>query len=174
MRVAYADPPYIGCSSLYKNEPEYCGEINHQTLIRELSHYDGWALSCTSNSLGELLTYAPGARVAAWVKPFSSWKPNVTPSYAWEPVIFKPVNRPEQKADKVRDWIAASITLQKGLTGAKPARFCMWLFDLLNMTPDDDFFDLYPGTGIVTECHDYWKMKHTSSQLTLDIQAYTD
>ena len=30
------------------------------------------------------------------------------------------------------------------------------------------------GTGIVTECHDYWKMKHTSSQLTLDIQAYTD
>lgn len=51
-----------------------------------------------------------------------------------------------------RDWLAESITLRKGLTGAKPKEFCYWVFDVLNLQPRDSLADLFPGTGIVTEC----------------------
>lgn len=87
MRFAYADPPYVGQARRHYG----CTEINHAMLISHLvsDFPDGWALSCSSTSLRELLPLCPeDARVAAWVKPFASFKPGVNPAYAWEPVIF--------------------------------------------------------------------------------------
>jgi hypothetical protein len=35
----------------------------------------------------------------------------------------------------------------------------MWLFDLLNMEPQDDFVDMFPGSGSVQKAWD--KFRHT-------------
>lgn len=48
-----------------------------------------------------------------------------------------------------KDFIVEPITLQKGLVGAKPARVCRWILDLLNFEPGDELIDLFPGTGIM-------------------------
>jgi len=154
MKFAYADPPYVGCSKLYKNEPEYDGEIDHQELIDNLVEEfpDGWALSCTSPSLKQLLAMCPEyVRVAAWVKPMASFKPNINPAYTWEPVIWTGGRKRDRYEDTVRDWVSANITIKKGLTGAKPRGFCVWLMNLLNVHPEDQLVDLFPGTNSLTD-----------------------
>ncbi len=158
MRVAYADPPYLGCCALYGHQHGTEGdcwdrEYTHALLIQRLRDEfpDGWALSCSSPSLQTMLTFCQkGVRVAAWVKPFAVFKPNVNPAYAWEPVIWigGRVKR-DRKEPTVRDWVSVEIALKKGLTGAKPEGFCWWLFDLLGLRTDDEFIDLFPGTGVV-------------------------
>lgn len=155
MRIAYADPPYVGQGHRYPEKEE----VDHVALIKRLvDNFDSWALSCSSPSLRIILPMCPDkVRVASWVKPFCSFKPNVNPAYAWEPVIFIPSGRKSRKDNTVRDWVSANITLKKGLVGAKPPLFCMWLLELLGMHPDDEFEDLYPGTGIVTESWYVWK-----------------
>ena len=165
IRIAYADPPYLGCSHYYPERQE----VDHNKLIEDLMwNYDNWALSCSSPSLGFLLNHyllrsGDGGsngmiRVAAWVKPFASFKPNVNPAYAWEPVIFRIKKQRKSRRDKtIRDWVKANITLQKGLVGAKPPEFCFWLFDLLQLEMNDTFDDLYPGTGIVGKCYFAWR-----------------
>ena len=67
----------------------------------------------------------PDVRIAAWVKPFASFKRGVTPAYAWEPVIYKPCR---SRTDRfiVRDFVSENITLKRGLCGLKPDRFCYW------------------------------------------------
>ena len=45
MRIGYADPPYIGCAHLYKDHPDYAGEVDHAELIARLERdFDGWVL----------------------------------------------------------------------------------------------------------------------------------
>jgi hypothetical protein len=91
-----------------------------------------------------------GVRIAAWVKPFAVFKPHVNPAYAWEPVIWRGGRLKRDRGEPtVRDWVSAEITLQKGLTGAKPEAFCWWLFDLLGLQTNDTVTDMYPGTGVV-------------------------
>lgn len=155
VRIAYADPPYLGCANRYPEKKE----VDHEKLIHELEGYDGWALSCHSPSLKILLPMCPdNVRIGAFVKPFCSFKPGVNPAYAWEPVIFKPARKKHGKdIETVRDWVSANIEIRKGLVGAKPIAFCYWLFDILGLELDDEFFDLYPGTGIVTRCWEGWK-----------------
>ena len=57
----------------------------------------------------------------------------------------------------VRDYVSANITMQRGVSGAKPDAFCLWLFDLLGMGPDDEFHDLFPGSGAVTRAWEKWR-----------------
>lgn len=151
MIVAYADPPYIGCAKLYPEQME----VDHAVLIGRLmaEFPDGWALSCHTPSLRQLLPMCPDdVRVAAWVKPFAVFKPNVNPAYAWEPVIWRGGRRKRARTEgTVRDWVSANVTLRRGLVGAKPEAFCRWLFELLGLQEGDDLIDLYPGTGIVSE-----------------------
>jgi hypothetical protein len=178
MKIAYADPPYLGCSGYY---PEH-EEVDHKKLIEDLQfgdpHYDGWALSCSTPSLWELLNHyllrdeiSKGVvRIAAWVKPFASFKPNVNPAYAWEPVIFKPARvKRDRKERTIRDWVSCNITMRKGLVGAKPPAFCYWLFELLGAHNDDEFFDLFPGTGIVTKCWEQWCLMKSNKQTILKL-----
>ena len=148
MKIAYADPPYVGQGHRYK-----CPEIDHAELIARLvrDFPDGWALSATSTSLRDLLNLCPpGVRVGAWVKQFAVFKKGVSPAYAWEPVIFTGGRKKSRTQFTGRDWCAANIVL-KGFTGAKPREFCYWLFDdLMGMRPGDELVDLFPGTGAVT------------------------
>lgn len=81
------------------------------------------------------------------------------PCYAWEPIIFRggrnPMNgykhAPPPKGGKQntpKDFLVEPITMKKGLTGAKPAKFCAWILDLLNFQHgEDELHDLFPGTG---------------------------
>ncbi len=152
MRFAYADPPYIGQAKRHYAHDPLCAEVDHAELIARLcrEYEDGWALSCSTPSLKQILALCPdGVRVMAWVKPFCSFKPNVNPAYAWEPVIVCGGRPRTRKQPTVRDWHAEGITLRKGLCGAKPKGFCYWLFEVLNVERGDTLDDLYPGTGIV-------------------------
>lgn len=155
MKFAYADPPYIGqAKRRYSHDPR-CAEVDHLDLVNRMVEEfpDGWALSLSSPTLQRVLTMCPpDVRVMAWVKPFCAFKPNVGVAYAWEPVIVRGGRRRTRKQDTVRDWVAANITLQKGLCGAKPPEFCYWLFEVLNLELEDELVDLFPGTGIVSRC----------------------
>jgi len=153
VRFAYADPPYPGQAHLYRDHPDYAGEVDHAALIARLvaEFPDGWALSSSSPALRDVLplTPPPLTRVCVWVKPFASFKPGVTLAYAWEPVFVCGGRKRTREEDTVRDWVSASITLRRGLTGAKPREFCRWLFRVLGARPDDELVDLFPGSGAV-------------------------
>lgn len=170
MRFAYADPPYIGQAKRhYGNQPDYAGEVDYRALIARLGEYDGWALSCSSPSLRILLPLCPDTtRVMAWVKPFASWKPGINPTYAWEPVLVYGGRRLGRFEDTVRDWVAASITLKRGLVGVKPDAFCFWLFGVLGMQANDRFDDLFPGSGAVTRAWESWQRQLLRSNETPD------
>lgn len=157
MKFAYADPPYVGQARRHYG----CMEINHEMLIAHLvaDFPDGWALSCSSPSLRGLLPLCPcDVRVAAWVKPFASFKPGVNPAYAWEPVIFRGGRKRGRGDLTVRDFVSANITLQRGTHGAKPREFCLWMFSLLGMLADDELVDLFPGSGAVGREWAAWQM----------------
>lgn len=159
MKFAYADPPYLG-----QGRKHYAGDHpdahiwdepgSHLALIERLGteYPDGWALSASSTSLHTLLPMCPQTvRIAAWTKPFAAFKRNVRVAYTWEPVIVQGGRISSKDGAGVnRDHLAESITLKKGLTGAKPERFCRWVLDLLGWRPGDTVDDLFPGSGVFT------------------------
>lgn len=166
MKVAYADPPYIGCAHFYpENE-----EVDHKELIQRLvdEFPDGWALSLHTPSLKYILSLCPDdVRVMAWVKPFASFKPGVGVAYAWEPVIVRGGRKRTRQQPTVRDWVSANITLKKGLVGAKPEAFAYWLFDVLNLQRGDELVDMFPGTGVITKCWNEFTSREEPFQLEL-------
>ncbi len=157
MKFAYADPPYIGQAR--KHYGPDAREVNHPLLIDYLEReFDGWSLSLSAPTLRTILPMCPDdVRVCPWVKPFAAFKKGVTQAYAWEPVIVKPLRRRPMDQPTVRDWVSASITLQRGVSGAKPEAFCRWLFEFAGMTPDDEFEDVFPGSGAVTRAWEKWR-----------------
>lgn len=166
VRFAYADPPYIGQAHRYPEKTE----VDHEVLVARLvSEYpDGWALSCSSPSLRIILNLCPDdVRVGAWVKPWAVFKPNVNPAYAWEPVIFRGGRKRTRKEPTVRDWCSASITLQRGVVGAKPREFCFWVFQWLNIQPEDRLDDLYPGSGAVPQALGMWRAQPRLLEMAL-------
>ena len=163
MKIAYADPPYIGCAHLYRDHPDYGGEVDHVALVQRLQdEFDGWVLhaAATPRSMAVLapLVEQTGARWMAWVKGFAAFKRNVSVAYAWEPVLVKAARKPVvSKRLVMRDWIECPITLRRGLTGAKPEKVCHWAFEMVGARPDDELHDLYPGSGAVTRAWETWQ-----------------
>lgn len=174
LRVAYADPPYIGQSKKhYGDHEDYAGEVDHGALIDRLeSDYpDGWALSLHMPSLGTILAMCEArglnqmkgdVRVCSWVKTFGAYKRNVRVAYVWEPVIVRPPVRLDG-AVPTRDFVfesevlAEPIAMKKGLSGAKPERFCYWLFNVMGLRPADQLDDLFPGSRAVSTAWEKWK-----------------
>jgi hypothetical protein len=178
MRFAYADPPYLGQGAkLYAQHHAEAAswddpETHRQLVARLLDEFpDGWAMSLSTPSLKHILPMCPDdVRIGSWVKTFVTFKKGVRPCYAWEPVIFRGGRNPSNgykhlppekngKQNTPKDFeisesdswevLACPITLKKGLTGAKPEKFCRWVLDLLNVQPGDEVVDLFPGTGIM-------------------------
>lgn len=167
MRFAYADPPYPGMARRYEAEAAADGreasEVDHEALIASLcaSYPDGWALSTNSVSLRLLLPMCPDdVRIAAWCKSWAPFKKGVSPAYVWEPVLFRGGRSWKERGgadvDHVRDWFVCPAH-QRGFFGSKPPAFCYWLFGLLGMDADDEFDDLFPGSGAVTEAWEAWR-----------------
>ncbi len=163
MKFAYADPPYVGCAKRYTGGVE----VNHRILIGWLeADFDGWALSCSVPSLRLLLPLCPDkVRIMAWTKRFVPHRPNVWPTYAWEPVICKPLPRPTNRAsDTPFDWMMAlpggfgrrGIGKQR-ILGEKPRGFVEWILQACKVEPADNISDIFPGSGAVAEAIDSWR-----------------
>jgi hypothetical protein len=166
LRLGYADPPYVGCAHLYADHPDFAGEVDHSQLIDRLeSEYDGWVLHASATptsiaTIAPLVAKIQGARWMSWVKGFAAFKRNVSVAYAWEPVIVKPARKPVvSKRLVMRDWVQESITLKRGLTGAKPEAVCHWAFEMLGARPEDELEDIFPGSGAVTFAWRTWQGK---------------
>ena len=165
MKFAYADPPYPGQAlKHYGNDPR-ASEVDHVALVAQLEQYDAWALSTSEPALeyvieclqaNGLRRAAGDYRVCPWVKPFASFKPGVNPAWCWEPVIVRGGRQLGRDVPTVRDWVSANITMRRGMHGAKPDKFCYWLFDFVGLMPDDKFTDLYLGSGAVTRAWEQW------------------
>ena len=157
MKFAYADPPYLGFAEAFYGDShpeaaEYDKPEAHQRLIDRMcdEYPDGWAMSLHTPALRIILPLCPDdCRVGAWVKPFASFKKGIGVAYAWEPVIFRGGRKRDRSKPTTRDWVAENITLQRGVPGAKPRGFCMWIMDLLHVQPGDTVDDLFPGSGAV-------------------------
>jgi hypothetical protein len=155
LRLAYADPPYPGLAErYYADHPDFGGEVDHVELVERLvaEFPDGWALSTSSPALPAVLSSCPPAvRVAAWFRgerPTTSYRP----LSAWEPVIYcggraYPSPPAARRLDALVHVARRRLTDPHWVTGAKPAAFCFWLFDLVGALPGDEFVDLYPGSG---------------------------
>lgn len=170
MNFAYADPPYPGCAHFYKDHEDYAGEVDHRELVERLQdEFDFWVLHTNIPGLRmmerEHILPENGIRIGQWIKPFAAFKRNVPVAYAYEPVIFKSVRKPVvSKRLVMRDFIEgpvvrASITMKRGLTGAKPEDVCHWAFEVAAARPDDTLHDLFPGTGAVTKAWKSWQGK---------------
>lgn len=172
LRLAYADPPYPGRAHLYRDHPDYAGEVDHAELLARLAMYDGWALSTSAEALpyvlgvlGALQTASRGARrrglapnkvrVAPWIR---GPRPHATARLltSWEAVIFLPARCGSRGAGEtptldslVGPTPRRRSTLPSAVIGAKPPEFCAWLFRLLGARIGDELDDLYPGSGIV-------------------------
>lgn len=176
LRAAYADPPYLGLAAefygkLHTDAAEYDKPETHQRLIeRMMDEYDCWAMSLHEPSLREILNMCPaGVRVASWVKPFASFKKNVTRAWTWEPVIFS-FHRARKRTIEQQTWrdhIAEPIAMMRGFHGAKPDRFCFWVFEGMNLEPTDKFVDMFPGSGAVGAAWEKWSSRNEPMQYGL-------
>lgn len=163
MRIGYADPPYPGCAHMYRDHPDYAGEVDHAALVARLeSEFDGWILHTHVPGLRmmerERILPEDGIRIGVWAKTFAAFKRNVPVAHAYEPVIIKAARKPVVAKDMVyRDWIAEPITMKRGLTGAKPEKVCHWAFAVAGAEKGDELHDLFPGTGAVTDAWATWR-----------------
>jgi hypothetical protein len=180
VRFAFADPPYLGCGvkhygHQHEDASDYDSIDAHAALIERLTREfpECWALSLHTPSLEEMahlcrrIVGPNRVRYSAWVKPFASFKPGVNPAYAWEPVIWfggrSAVDRGGRVVPTVPDFVSANITLKKGTSGAKPTAFSYWLFELLGAKADDEFTDVFPGSGAVARAWKEWRW-HNGAQ----------
>ena len=171
MKFAYADPPYIGqavrhygrggTSKRRTAADKNAAEVDHQALLDNLieNYQDGWALSCSSPTLGKVLRMCDAkVRIGAWVKTFAVFKPGVNPGYCWEPVLFCGGRKLGRGVATVRDWISCPVKLQ-GFIGAKPEPVCFWIFQMLGMENGDELADLFPGSGAVSRAWDRYRQQ---------------
>ena len=54
--------------------------------------------------------------------------------------------------------------MRKGFPGAKPDKFSFWIFEGLNLLPTDNFTDVFPGSGAVTDAWDKWRVRSQPTQ----------
>jgi hypothetical protein len=153
LRLAYADPPYPGKARLYRDHPDYGGEVDHAELIERLAAYDGWALSTSAAALPSVLALCPpGVRVAAWHKGERVTRSRY-PLSAWEPVIYRGGRQLPgalRRVDSIVCGVTPVSTRPGHVIGAKPAAVCRWIFALLGAGPGDALDDLFPGSGAVS------------------------
>lgn len=163
MTFCYADPPYPGRAWMYRDQPDYGGEVDHAALLAQLEdgrhagRWNGWALSTASDALQSVLPLCPeNPQLCAWVKPRGVGAA-LRATKTWEPVI---VVGGRAELRRVRDWLRAFPARGGGtLIGRKPLAFALWLFQLFGMRRHDRIVELFPGTAMVTRA---WAELHAS------------
>ncbi len=194
LRLAYADPPYPGKAWIYRDHPDFGGEVDHAEALSRLATYDGWALSTSAAVVPAIAALCVAqdlaVRVAIWVCPP---RPHATARIltGYEAVFVRPARRvvhgrrrrvapdvdrpvalgsvariPPLRVTDVLVGVAARArpTLPTSIVGMKPPAFCEWIFRLLDALPGDTLDDLYPGSGIVSRS---WRL-YTSGVAAAD------
>ena len=184
MKLAIADPPYLGRastwygSSIRKSQLDAIhggtAKINykpadyhpdahlwddietHRDLIKRLeSDYDGFALCLAHDNLQDLLPlFSIKVKVCVWYKWTLPSRSCISNTY--EPVIIKV---PEQRKGARKGLTTPDVmTYQKreglGFAGRKPEAFTHWVLDLLQYESGHDVVDLFNGSGAVSESID--------------------
>ena len=174
MKLAIADPPYLGRANRYYGDGCGMGKgigradshprakdwdlvETHHKLIEDLeSNYDGWAIALTVHSLSQYLNKIEtdsrnGIRVLSWHKPQAIPSGNRIAT-SWEPVIVRvPKDRKGWgKGPKCRDTLIANPE-NVGFIGAKPKEWTFWVLDVLGYQKGDEVFDLFNGSGSVAK-----------------------
>jgi hypothetical protein len=173
MRLAIADPPYLGRARRYYHEKgggraygqgvadhhddadEWDRPERHEQLVRQLEFgYDGWAIATAANRLAVYTLACPEARIAVWhrenAQPSGSRIRNV-----WEAVVLwvPESRRGRNSADGflTPDVLRAGVEMKRAkFAGAKPMKWTRWVLDMLGYEPEDDTVDdLFPGSGNV-------------------------
>lgn len=169
MRFAYADPPYLRKCSAYQHDHRegdrpFDGRCwddpeTHRRLVEWLcGQFDGWAMSLSSVTLRDILPLCPPqVRVLAWCKPWVSFKPGVNPAYAWEPVILFGGRKHGRHHSTVSDYFLTPSTFGRNFEGAKPEALIWWLLAALNAKADDEFVDLFSGSGAGDRAWESWR-----------------
>lgn len=174
MKFAYADPPYLRMGkkmySKYHSDAEKWDDPNsHKELIDKLvlDYSDGWALSCNPKDLSILLPFCPeDIRICIWTKTFHQIRPT-TIQYAYECVLLYKGRKENKRKPMIRDWLASSIAMKKGLQGSKPDVFNKWILDLLNVKEEDEVHDLFSGTKGLEEVAKTLNLKVISHKETI-------
>lgn len=182
MRLAIADPPYLGRGDrwygegrgagrnrqttngrngrkpdLHPGATEWDDPARHVQLIEELERdFDGWVLAGAADSTRLLLAAAPErAQLAIWHRP-NSMPGGARLLNSWEPVV---VRVPDARRDRstglsVRDVLASPV-LPQGFLGSKPPAWTRWALAMLGYDPSrDDLLDIFEGSGAVTAAAD--------------------
>ena len=173
MRLAIADPPYLGrahrwygdSTRKYRNNTERIASSSdvhpdahkwdepemHRGLVERLQQdYDGWAIAMHAENLTHYLQWVPTVtRTCVWVDP------RRIPSghrirRVWEPVL---VYVPEGRRDRVTGPPMTDVLTSGAphtFVGAKPAAWTRWVLDMLGYDPETDTVDdLFHGSGAV-------------------------
>jgi hypothetical protein len=155
----FADPPYAGQAKKYRKHKDYAGEVNMGLLIATLLSYDGWALCASMKSLPHLLKMCPDDVITlAWFKPIAPPLGDHR-RYAWEPVILRPVRYygPGYVPTALiasPDMYTFRETPAEHVEGQKPEAFSHWVMASAGLVKEDEFHDLFPGSGAVAKAWD--------------------
>lgn len=171
MRLAIADPPYLGRAARWygdkahtlgphahaaDNHPdaaEWDNPARHRQLIEELeASYDGYAIACPPSGIDAYRPLPVSARIMIWVKP------NAMPSSGrihnkWEAVIARiPDGRWTARGGiGVTPDVLIAPKQNDGFAGKKPDQWTRWVLDALSYNEDTDTVDdLFPGSGSVS------------------------
>jgi hypothetical protein len=167
MRIALADPPYLGRAARWygltgrgsgggRHRPdghpaaaEWDRPERHLELVAQLrEEFDAWAVAACPASLPVYLSAAPRARVMIWRRR------NAPPSGArvrscWEPVILETPRRAQGTGHSMDDVLDAAGP-RIGFAGAKPAAWTRWVLDAIGYdAATDEVTDLFAGSGRV-------------------------
>ena len=177
MRLAIADPPYLGRAALWYGgkgrkeqgragracgrgdlAPEYHADAArwddpqaHNDLMANLEDaFDGWAVAASAKTITHL-DIPDRARIAIW------HVTNAIPDggrvrSTWEAVVVRvPEGRRAHGTGlPVSDVLRAAHPVA-GFVGTKPDTWTRWVLDMLGYRPhEDELVDMFPGSGSVT------------------------
>lgn len=187
MKLAIADPPYLGRANRYYGDgggisrgkgradshPEAKQwdliETHHKLIDTLENNYDGWAIALSIHSLSQYLTKIQtdsrnGIRVLSWHKPRSvpSGSRIMT---SWEAVIVRiPTERKGRDTGfNCRDTLIANPA-NVGFMGAKPKEWTFWILDVLGYRQGDQVDDLFNGSGMVAKAIAEYERERNGNQ----------
>lgn len=152
--AVYADPPYRGQGKRYGIKKD----IEMRQLIQKMEQIAPVrAISVSAPMIQEIINIIPQARILPWVKPQTSFKPNVWPAYTWEPVFVWGELKADRTMPTPRDHIIAAAHQKRPgeFITPKPPEFADWIIRVLLPRPaGKTFCDLFAGSGAVGKVAD--------------------
>ena len=180
MRLALADPPYLGRAEMWYGErrvkdfneggnlrgnparkadchPDaavWDDPATHRALVDQLvKGYDGWVIALLPDNLHEYLCWVPrDTRIAVW-HVLDVMPTGQHPRRRWEAVL---VSRPVGRRRVIDVPLAVGDVLtsgkpKQGFPGQKPRQWTEWCLSMLGYCPTHDTVDdLFHGSGAVS------------------------